>query len=49
LLGETIGENLWRTVERFGEREALENTRISLESLVAELATGPPVEASSGR
>ena len=36
-------------VERFGEREALENTRVSLESLVAELATSPPVHPLVGR
>jgi glycerate 2-kinase len=36
-------------VERFGEREALENTRVRLESLVAELATSAPVEALTGR
>ena len=36
LLGETIGENLRRTVERFGDREALvvrhQNVRLTYQS-----------------
>lgn len=36
-------------VDRFGEHQALENTRRCLETLAEELATDPPVAATSGR